>query len=176
MRMRPRRNLDAAHEAAHAAVATALGFEVVRVALLQGPDIGVCDYEVPLPCVRWRVHEALVCAAGPAADALRGLGQRGRMRAWCSDFAAITEMGFSPKERALVVRLATRMLEGECRALWERLTQALEERDLNAADVVAIALRARPRAPGHPRPAHTTRARARASGRARPASRANRTR
>lgn len=78
---------------------------------------------------------AIMCAAGPAADAIHG---RNEPESWGTDFALIKESGFSVKERRVLLDMATRYLRGPCRHAWEKVTDELMHRDLTGAAIKAL--------------------------------------
>ncbi len=133
----------AEHEAGHAVVAEFLGLKVRAVQLIATEDFsGVCYLARPAPRAR-RLHDALVDAAGPAADILVGRAPRGRRKAldsWEGDFAAIKRAGFSAKEREVLVFSATAMLRGPCAVAWARVWRALQDQDLTGDQVRAAFL------------------------------------
>ncbi len=134
-----RRLEDAEHEAGHAVVAEFLGLRVHSVEL--SPTSHPNDWGhaiVDVPGRGRRLHDALVDAAGPAAEILAGRGPRGRTKIlprWRSDFASIRKAGFSAKEREVLVHCAQAMLLGPCAVAWRRVADALCMQDLTGAQV-----------------------------------------
>lgn len=125
----------AQHEAAHAVVGVYLGLSlrVVRVDPKSNAEVdGYAHF-------RKRKTEALpyaiMCAAGPAADAIHG---RNEPESWTVDYSLIRESGFTARERRILIDIATRYLKGPCRKPWKRVTDALTERDLTGAEIKAL--------------------------------------
>jgi hypothetical protein len=136
--------LIAAHEAGHAVVAVALGLEVRGVYITPHAKkiSGYADL-VEAPKALW-LHDAIVDAAGPAADALSGRYSIAALKrppvAWQDDFAAITAYGYSRQERDLLVAIASEMLTGRCAKAWREVAAALELGDLTAEQLRALTI------------------------------------
>lgn len=141
--MKPRSRATAEHEAGHAAMALALFVPISGVELT--PEHPTDRGGTYLPAGESsRIADALVDAAGPAADVLSGrFSDRWRRhvpRGWQYDFASMRDLGFSPKECRALVDFAAAMLHGQLRALHARITEALLERDLGHDDLQALFL------------------------------------
>jgi len=134
----------AAHEAGHAVVAIALGLEVFAVYLTpHAKQISGYAHTEDAPKELW-LHDAIVDAAGPAADALSGRYSLAALKrppiAWQYDFQSIQAYGYSRQERDLLVTIASNMLTGRCARAWREVTTALEQRDLSGDELRAIAI------------------------------------
>lgn len=130
----------AEHEAGHAAMALALGVPVHSAALTprHAEHTGVC---MVTPGLRGNFEDALVCAAGPAADLLAGRNVNWRRRypyAWASDVDAIRELKFRPREVRALIDLACVLLGDRLAPLHTRVVDALLERDLCEADLQGL--------------------------------------
>jgi hypothetical protein len=130
------RKLDVAqHEAGHAVVGVWLGMalRVVRVDPEAYPELD--GYTHFRRTKTNALHYAIMCAAGPAADAIFG---RDEPDMWAPDFGLIKESGFSTKERHILIDMATRYLRGPCRRAWEKVTDELMHRDLTGKAIKAL--------------------------------------
>ncbi len=130
------RKLDVAqHEAGHAVVGVWLGMalRVVRVDPTAFPELD--GYTHFRRTKTNALQYAIMCAAGPAADALCGRDEPGF---WEPDFALIKESGFSTKERRILIDVATRYLRGPCQRAWRAVTEELLHRDLTGAKIKAL--------------------------------------
>ncbi len=132
------RKLDVAqHEAGHAVVGVWLGMSlrVVRVDPASYPELD--GYTHFRRTKTNALQYALMCAAGPAADAIQG---RNEPDMWVPDFSLIKESGFSTKERRVLIDIATRYLRGPCKRAWCAVTDELLHRDLTGAEIKALVM------------------------------------
>jgi hypothetical protein len=138
------RKLDVAqHEAGHAVVGVWLGMSlrVVRVDPASYVELdGYTDFRRTKTNA---LHYAIMCAAGPAADAICG---RDEPDMWEPDFGLIKESGFSTKERRVLIDMATRYLRGPCRRAWQKVTDELMSRDLSGKEIKALVAHGEPMA------------------------------
>jgi hypothetical protein len=138
------RKLDVAqHEAGHAVVGVWLGMSlrVVRVDPASYVELdGYTDFRRTKTNA---LHYAIMCAAGPAADAICG---RDEPDMWEPDFSLIKESGFSTKERRVLIDMATRYLRGPCRRAWQKVTDELMSRDLSGKEIKALVAHGEPMA------------------------------
>ncbi len=117
-------------------------FVPIRAVVLTPGHRDVTGYCSTTEGVRGRLEDALVDAAGPAADVLSGrFSDRWRRhvpRAWANDFASMRAAGFSGPERRALVDFAAALLHGQLACLHARITDALLEHDLGPEDLEAL--------------------------------------
>lgn len=126
----------AEHEAAHAVVGVWLGLSL-RVVRLDPDDVDYDGLSYFADRKKSTLEYAIMCAAGPAADAIRG---RNEPEFWMHDFELIRRKGFVRSERVILVDMATRYLNGPCRSFWSTVTERLLERDLMGSELKSYIL------------------------------------
>jgi hypothetical protein len=122
----------ARHEAAHAVVGVYLGLRLHAVRLVGGKWVGYAHFQTPRSK---RLQAGIMFAAGPAGDAISGVGDA---EEWGGDFEEIADLWFSVGERRVLIDVATRYLQGPCKRAWQAVADELLHRDLTGREIKAL--------------------------------------